>query len=926
MFHYLASVEVRAEGRGRGCLERFGFLQRQIRGQCCRLLLVWAVLGFAIAPAASEGPLVEFDFTSRKDAEQWKAANHISQIERTPDGLRVHISGPDPYLHGPARDYPEGRLLWLHLRLKSDEGGLGQIFYYTSAPAEANSVRFKVPAGRWHDVQVPMPALSPGSHLRIDPPGTGGKCLLQRLWLEERVVFKSPDWPQPKAPQLGPDVLVIESGDLKLLQSRSEIGAFEVEVAGQKAAVGNTKALIGYVITNQVRWMPVSTAGNVVVRQSNSGFGLGVSWLDPDGARWTMSTACAPAAPGAIEVETVVVVDQDRSVLYLPMLAVLPGVGSFGTNKNQGLFAGLEYLENEPSSSEADLTGPASWRQVPDRVKITFPLMAVEADDRYFGVMWEPQDVFSALFDSPDRQFNSGGHLMGILFPGSDGVNREERSLLPYQPEVLRANQPLTLRATLIGGRGTTVVPAIEQYVRLAGLPAVPHPGYSASEYYELAARGWLDSKVRETNLYRHAVWPGFGPQPAADAALWMFWLSGKVAAADLPSRLTSASADALRQVAPENYNSSQIGHNRYPLPSLIFGAVEENALKARTRGEALLKRFEAPGTIFYQPQRGGIDYGKTHWSREANGLTANVLVALLEAGAFSGDRVLIEAGLEHLRAMDKFRHTVPRGAQTWEIALHTPDIMASAHMVRAHTLAYELTGEADFLEQARYWAWSGVPFVYLTPPTSGPIGIYGTIPVLGATSWVAPIWIGLPVQWCGLVYADALYRFSRHDPDGPWRQLADGITVAGIQHTWPMSDPDRKGLLPDFFELRAQHRDGPAINPATVQLPAISYYNELAPYEFHVFRQHNLQAHVPGTLSEIQERGEGLAFKFRSWSPRPSHLLINGFSRRPEVSLNGQKIGLEAPHRYQPEERRLILYLEPDAAVELIFPAAASD
>ena len=165
-----------------------------------------------------------------------------------------------------------------------------------------------------------------------------------------------------------------------------------------------------------------------------------------------------------------------------------------------------------------------------------------------------------------------------------------------------------------------------------------------------------------------------------------------------------------------------------------------ENAIQAKRRGEALRSRFERDGSIRYQPSPGGVDYGRTHWSREANGLTASGVVGLLDAAAYCGDEQSIQTGLEHLRALDKFQLTVPRGAQTWEIPLHTPDILAAAHLVRAYTLGYQLTGEGRFLEQARYWAWTGVPFVYLRPPVPKPVGVYATIPVLGATGWVAPV------------------------------------------------------------------------------------------------------------------------------------------------------------------------------------------
>jgi hypothetical protein len=596
-------------------------------------------------------------------------------------------------------------------------------------------------------------------------------------------------------------------------------------------------------------------------------------------------------------------------------------MGTHGTNKHQALLAGVEYLENEPSSSEADLVGPASWRLVPDTLKLTFPLMALQAENHYVGVCWDPQPAISAVHDSPDRQFHSGGHLMGLLFPGSDGMNREERSLLPYATQTLRAGEALRLRATLIGGAGSSVIPAVQQYVQLAGLPPLPDHGYTAARYYELASRGWLESRIRETHLYRHAFWPGFNAQPASDAALWMRWLARQPGASTLASELTQAADAALGQVRPESYNASQISHVRYPLPALVFGSVLENAEQARHQGHALLNRFQSDGSIRYALPNRGPDYARTHWAREANGLTANVVASLLEAAVFSGDDTLIERGLQYLRALDKFRGSVPRGAQTWEIPLHTPDILASAHLVRAYTLGYELTGDPTLLEQARYWAWTGVPFVYLSPPTPRPVGLYSTIAVLGATSWQAPVWLGQPVQWCGLVYADALHRLAPHDPTGPWKRLADGIAAAGLQHTWPLTDSERKGLLPDFYLLRAQRSDGPAINPATLLVPAIRLFDGPAPYTFQVFRRHGILVHAPGTLRNPAERDDGLSFSVDPSLPGASRVLINGVRQVPLLKIDGQRVELTAPHQYQANPGCLVVQLDRPAAVDLQVP-----
>ena len=126
------------------------------------------------------------------DATSWSAAHDISSLTPTTNGLVVAITGEDPYMTGPARDYPAGKLLWLHLRLKYDQAGTCQVFYYTNHPTEADSVKFFVPAGDWHEARVAMPALGPGWQLRIDPPGSGGLCLLDRLWLEERTLLQAP--------------------------------------------------------------------------------------------------------------------------------------------------------------------------------------------------------------------------------------------------------------------------------------------------------------------------------------------------------------------------------------------------------------------------------------------------------------------------------------------------------------------------------------------------------------------------------------------------------------------------------------------------------------------------------------------------------------------------------------------------------------
>ncbi len=872
-----------------------------------------------------DGSLPDFDFTTLPDASTWVADHDISKLSYSVDGLNVNISGSDPYMHGPSRNYPTNTLLWLNLRLKSDQAGTCQVFYYQNGATEENSVRFSVPAGQWHEARVPVPALGKGYYLRLDPPGQAGTCLLGRMWFEERILLSAPPWPLPTVPAMDTAAIEIASGQLRLQHNTNAMGGFNVHVGETCMAVGNSQGAIGYLDGQQEHWLWLTNAATqpLHIQTQTNGLLIEGVYRDDQGGIWTLSQRFISGETNAIRVECTVSVNQPRRVIYLPMFTLLPGLGSYGTNKTQAIFAGLEYLENEPSSSEADVKGAASHRQVPDNMKITFPLMAIQAEGHYVGLVWEPNEHFAALFDSPDRQFGSGGHLMGVLFPGSDGANRVEGSLLPYDGQWLEAGAPVVFNGTIIGGTGQSIVPAVQQYVALQGLPAIPVPGRTLVGFARLEAHAWLNSGIRASNLYRHAAASNFSPQPASDAALWMRWLASRVDDSVLANQLLQASSDAVAQVPANLNNSYQIGHVRTPSPALALQTSTVESANAQNQGLNVLQQFSGYGTLYYHP--GSVDYGSTYWTNEANGLTAASLVQALQAAAFSGNRSLIQESLKHLRAMSKFSFTVPRGAQTWEIPLHTPDILASAYLLRAYTLGYELSGDPVFLEQAKYWAWTGVPFVYLTPPTSQPVGVYGTIAVLGATGWIAPVWMGLPVQWCGLVYSDALYRFAQYDPNGPWLQLARGITVAGIQFLWPDSDTNRQGLLPDSYVLRSQTSDGPPINPATLLASAAAFYDQPSFYDSKSFLRHGMMVHAPGSIDSVAESITGVRFSVHCWQPQPYNVLVTGVWKTPQIKINGVNATLTTPHQYDWVSGRARLTVTNDADIEILYPASGS-
>ena len=146
-------------------------------------------------------------------------------------------------------------------------------------------------------------------------------------------------------------------------------------------------------------------------------------------------------------------------------------------------------------------------------------------------------------------------------------------------------------------------------------------------------------------------------------------------------------------------------------------------------------------------------------------------------------------------------------------IAMEGRDLMASAHLVRAYTLGYEITGDEEYLDLAARWALSGLPFVYQW--SDRPVMRYATTPTLCATNYRAPVWIGRPVQWCGLVYADSILDLAEHDETLDWRHLARGILISGEQQQY--TGGNSRGLLADSITLGNQELHPYDINPTAL-------------------------------------------------------------------------------------------------------------
>ena len=452
----------------------------------------------------------------------------------------------------------------------------------------------------------------------------------------------------------------------------------------------------------------------------------------------------------------------------------------------QAVLSGVEYIEKgEHSSSTADLKTPEHVRFAPKPLLLTIPFAGIITDRCSFGLMWNDPLETRLIFATPDflegkQPLDPMGHRISLFGSKMDGVLRITSA---YDP------------------KSETIEDAILWAVKKRELPRLPDIPRTLEQQQKLNLAGFMDSELKasseETLKWYHAILPGggqpFGAINSGDFASTIWQITGK-----LPSG---------------NHTYSRGGaHLENPCAFFITGLTQNwlDQINAISKGQRNSQKED--GSFRYSGQ-----YLKGHWEDTASGFCGNIVVQLFDHYRYTGDADSLAAAIKGTDFLNKQR--TPRGAQTWELSLHTPDIMGSAWCCIANTRAFEATQKTEYLHEAKRWAISGLPFVYQWETFLGgkewPVMLYATTPVLGATNWVAPNWIGLPVQWCGLDYAEALFIFAPYDDSLDWKKVAEGILIAGEQMQYETGPS--VGLLPDSWVIAEQRPQPFDINPAVL-------------------------------------------------------------------------------------------------------------
>jgi hypothetical protein len=787
----------------------------------CLSILAALLCGLGPAEAEVIDPLPRPAWT--EPAREWTfagttlgwQAQHDCQVTAEGKWLAIHTTGGDPYLHT-AIDLPGGRLIF-RVRVRSRVASSGGVFWTTDrypARSESRAKHFTMTAdGQWHEYSVVLVAEGRLQDLRFDPKGDEGETQVAWIRLDRehehplsvrqievgrsgvRFTVRNEESVPHRFTSAGKDYSLAGGSTMAIerpVEGRRPLEpvTLQIEYAGfaplrRTIFVHNPDAKTDWIaVTGDAAGKPKSSVGNGVLswtaRVAKDGsmarierdgrlaavvgplvsvdgelprlrFVAGGPGLrfEGDGVTLALSIVEGPLLSAA-EGRLRVAIDSPRPCEG-------PVVRPLGALR-QGLLSGVEYLgPGEKSSSTLDIETEEHLRFAPDPLTVTMPLMAMVTDRASVAVTWSDmaiQPVFATpnFFDWTDdhRMALRGKHIEATVRVSDDSLEEN-------------------------------VLWAVAQ----RGLPPLPQPPRSTSQQWELclaALRGPLASEKG----WGHCVEPRWPREPYAAVASTIWRLSGQLPQlANLVPGGTHVPNDASYFVTGHadawlRYQAAQIGQ--------------------------LLRQQQPDGSFRYQGE-----FRRGHFEDTASGVCARPAAMLLEHAWLTGDAAALQAGLRSLEFMKRFR--VPRGAQFWELSIHTPDQLASAYLVSAYVRGYELTGKKEYLALARRWAVTGLPFVYLW--SRYPVMLYATTPVYGATHWVAPNWIGLPVQWVGGVYAYALTKLAPYDRSFDWNQVARGILIAAEQMQIP--DGPLKGLLPDSFTLRTQHRNPAMINPCSL-------------------------------------------------------------------------------------------------------------
>jgi len=608
---------------------------------------------------------------------------------------------------------------------------------------------------------------------------------------------------------------------------------------------------------------------------------------DRDGANWSFAIVfMLEENEPWVSVKSTVSVDRERELLKFCGPYIYAGEGSFGKQKDEAIFPGLEWLVgDEISSSELDIAPPYNIRHTPHPYKVTIPVMAVEYQKHVLGLVWNPLEKWdgknmypSARFCSPNWIAGQDNHQMGLFLPSIPEWVKEngDEAIVPYK---IGPGTILSLSSYILAEYPQKPLFACLRYFDIMGKPTLQEKPISYEEEVELSKYAYMESGLWDPKAmgWGHVYTWKPAPYQFNILSLWIYSMLTKDA--------TQKARTKERARLVYNYILDEQGPQSIE-ERLAFrmGSIESSMQGMGNRMRGIASSQKKDGSWRFMPDAQRKVLGKP--GAEEVGLTAPNAALLLKYARMTGNKEALEKGLKAIESIEKF--TVPRAAQTWECPVHSPDIYASALAINAHIEAYRITKEKKYLDRAVYWAYTGLPFVYFWTAPDRPVMKYATIPIFGA-SFFTGSWFGVPVQWNGLAYAYALQHLWEYDRSFDWKTVAEGIVISAmIQQE---KDGKAKGCYTDNWNLMGDIKcSGCLINPELIITNVYTLLGEDPDVRTTIIEKNGAKVYLNtgGKIEDAKIDDRSLRFYLSYPKDETSYSVIAGIAKPEEVLKDG--------------------------------------
>lgn len=537
---------------------------------------------------------------------------------------------------------------------------------------------------------------------------------------------------------------------------------------------------------------------------------------------------------------------QNLYVKYLRGTWLKVGEGSFGTEKDDAILPGVEWLSGKEWSSGSDwFREPWYNKYAPMPNKVAIPCMTLSHEGDAIGLSWDPvkwatrwfnyrKHFAQPVFAVPDFVERMNNSLFGLMVPSATN-DHDENQIYADPPLEMHYGQMVRFDSEIFLCKGNSL-DALCEWIKRHGMTALPE-NINTRDYFNNV----LDKIAGHyaSNLWKDEA--GFGnDQQGYGKGVPAFLrryikehdgaFAGKIAdvVGVLKKRITwcdeqTAAAETKKAITTEDKIERAY--------KLISWQREDGAYTFEPDGRHKSKDDFVVARDFAEPMGQAGDTALSMCVSAALELLDTVKV--LPEGK---DRAAImnsaEKALEFCMDM-----TRPEGGDYWETPLHAPNLLAAGQAAVAFYEGYRCLSREDFREKAVYWIRSVIPFTHLWEPENIPM-LYNTKPCLCSSDWYFANWVRDHVQWEVLqVFNMSCGRginWAKEDPEIDWNMFHKGVTSAAarwmVDHrkeNWmPHNKPETyamymrgnfDGCFPDTFNCTTGNYGGMVITPDAI-------------------------------------------------------------------------------------------------------------